>query len=227
MWENADRGEPEFRANGWKLAVKTDDQGVRMLVCRDGLVASSVRLWLTNSRLPPCSERYLRGDALHLSFPDTAAEPIALDLVLTAIEADQEQLILESVISLRTSLLDSHPTVELQLGAGHPLHPRWGDRPWSQVNDSGSALWFQPRPALPSEGPRVATSVFCDDRDRVSLDGAALAEQGNLRFFGDFLEKGVIRKVQPWWVWSNGTVAPQRAEQIAHKLAARPLPLAS
>jgi len=227
MWENADRGEPEFRANGWKLVVRSDDQGARMLVCREGLVASSARLGLAGSRLGPCSERYLRGDALHLSFADTASEPIAIDLVLTAIEADQGLLILESVISLRTSLLDSHPAVELQLGAGHPLHPRWGDRPWSQVADSGSTLWLQAQPSLPGEGPRVAASVFCDDRDRVSIDAPALIERGDLRFFGDFLEKGVIRKVQPWWVWSNGPVAPHLAEQIGHRLAARPLPLAS
>ncbi len=227
MWENADRGEPEFRANGWKLVVRTDEHGAWMLICRDGLVATSARLWLAETRLGPCSERYVRGDALHLSFPDTAAEPVAIDLVLTPIEADQGHLILESVISLRTSLLDSHPAVELQLGAGHPLRPRWGDRPWSQVANSGSTLWLRSRPSPPAEGPRVSASVFCDDRDRVSIDGPALAEQGSLRFFGDFLEKGVIRKVQPWWVWSNGPIAPDLANQVARRLAARPLPLAN
>lgn len=227
MWENADRGEPEFRANGWKLVVKSGDQGVRMLTCRDSLVASSVRLWLADGRLGPCREHYLRGDALHLSFPDTSAEPIAIDLVLTPIEADQGQLILESVISLRTSLLDSHPVVELQLGAGDPLQPRWDVQPWGQATGCGAALWLQPRGAAAGEGGRVSTSVFCDERDRVSLDRPSLAERGCLRFFGDFLEKGVIRKVQPWWVWSDGTVLPQQAEQIAHRLAARPLPLAS
>ncbi len=227
MWENADRGEPEFRANGWKLVVRPDEQGARMLVCRDGLVATSARLWLADHSLGPCSERYLRGDALHLCFADTTSQPVAIDLVLTAIEADQDHLILESVISLRTSLLDSHPAVELQLGAGHPQRPRWGERPWSPVADNGATLWLRSQPAPADEGPRVSASVFCDDRDRVSIDSTALTEHGSLRFFGDFLEKGVIRKVQPWWVWSTGAITPDFADQLGQRLASRPLPLAS
>jgi hypothetical protein len=225
MWENPKPGEAEFRANGWKLVVRTTQQGVDLLACRDGLGASSARLWLPQTEFTACRESFIRGDALHLALSDTATEPIGLDLTLMAVEADESSLILELVISLATSLLDSHPAVELQVGAGQPGHLCWDDTPWVPLEDSGAAVWLQAHLNPPGDDPKIVTSVLCDDRDRLSLDSQGLADAGRLRFFGDFLEKGVIRKVQPWLVWSGGGVPVRSRALIAGQLANRPLPL--
>jgi hypothetical protein len=227
MWKNPDRGASEFRANGWRLVVKFDPQGVRLLTCRDTLVATAAQISLPQLTLPACCERYIRGDALHLVFSDTATETIGVELVLMPVEAEQDHLVLESVISLKTSLLDSYPAVELQVGAGHPGHPRWATTRWEPALATATALSVRAQRGPAAEGPRVQTTIWCDDRDQRSLNTQLLTDAGRLCFFGDFLEKGVIRRVQPWWVWSQGQVSFSAAARIAAQLAARPLPLAS
>ncbi len=230
MWENPKRGEAEFRANGWKLIVEADERGVRLLTSRQRLGATMARIWLPQIALAGCCESFIRGDALHLSLSGTQTEPVGLDLVLMAVEADEDLLILESVLSLNTSLLDSHPAVELQVTTGQEQHgrsdvghPPGNDARWTSIMDEGSAIWLHAQPH--QENQQVTTSVLCDERDRLSLDRQRVAEGGPIRFFGDFLEKGVIRKVQPWWVWSHRPISPQLAARIAGQLAVRPLPL--
>jgi hypothetical protein len=177
--------------------------------------------------LPPCSDCYIRGDALHISFPISQAHPIGLELVIMAIEADQQILVVESVIGLHTSLLDSHPNLQFEVGAGHPGFPLWGRVGWEQIFADGNSIWLRASGRSLLEGPGVSTSLLCDRRDLSSLSSSDGEKATAVRFFGDFLEKGVIRKVQPWWVWSNGQLAKRKADTIAHYLAARPLALSS
>jgi hypothetical protein len=247
MWESLEHGGAEFRTNGWKLVVEPTAQAVDFRVSREGMDDSAARVWLPQSNFAPYGERFIRGDELHLSLSDrgtdfagavstdtnrtdsesTDTEPIALELVLMAIEADEELLVLESVVSLTTSLLDSYPAVELQLGRVGAADPGWSDAAWSVCDNTALATYLTGRSSQIGFKPVVSTSLLCGDRDRVSLDAGALADRGTVRFFGDFLEKGVIRKVQPWWLWSCEPLYPRAVARIAEQLARRPLPLTS
>jgi len=230
MWEISGQGSAEFRTNGWKLVVTTGEPevgGIRLLTCREVLVGASAKIAVPGFALPPCSECYIRGDALHISFPLSQANPIALELVMTAIEADQQMLVVESVIGIHTSLLDSHPNLQLEVGSGHPGFPRWGRVGWEQTHDESNSIWLRAAERSPLEGPGVSTSLLCDRRDLSSLSSITGNHVTGVRFFGDFLEKGVIRKVQPWWVWSNGQLAKRKADMISNYLAARPLALSN
>jgi hypothetical protein len=230
MWEISGPGSAEFRANGWKLVVTSGEpklDGVRLLSCREDLVGAAAKIAVPGYELPPCSDCYIRGDALHISFPISQAHPIGLELVIMAIEADQQILVVESVIGLHTSLLDSHPNLQFEVGAGHPGFPLWGRVGWEQIFADGNSIWLRASGRSLLEGPGVSTSLLCDRRDLSSLSSSDGEKATAVRFFGDFLEKGVIRKVQPWWVWSNGQLAKRKADTIAHYLAARPLALSS
>lgn len=230
MWEISGNGSAEFRANGWKLVVTSGEPqaaGVRLLVCREDLVSASARIGVPGYELPPGSESYIRGDGLHISFPLSESNPIGLELVLMAIEADQQMFVVESVIGIHTSLLDSHPDLNLEVGAGHPGFPIWGRVGWQHFADDGDWVWMRAAARNPGEGPAVATSILCDHRDFSSLAPAKSEPSNAVQFFGDFLEKGVIRKVQPWWIWSNGPLADRKASQIGRYLSVRPLPLSN
>jgi hypothetical protein len=230
MWEIIGKGSAEFRANGWKLVVTSGEPnvgGIRLLSCREDLVGASARIAVPGYELPPCGECYIRGDALHISFPLSQSNPLGLELVMTAIEADQRIFVVESVIGIHTSLLDSHPKLQLEVGAGHPGFPAWGRVGWEESVDEGNWVWMRAAGRRAAEGPGVSTCLLCDHRDLSSLAPASVENETAIRFFGDFLEKGVIRKVQPWWVWSNGPIANRKASEIARYLAARPLALSN
>jgi hypothetical protein len=230
MWEISGKGSAEFRANGWKLVVTSGEPrigGVRLLCCREDLVGASARIGVPGCELPPCSECYIRGDALHISFPIDQSNPIGLELVMMAIEADQQMLVVESVVGLHTSLLDSHPNLQFEVGAGHPGFPTWGRVGWEKLSDQDDWVWMRAAVRQAAEGPSVSTALLCDDRDLSSLATGDAKENTGVRFFGDFLEKGVIRKVQPWWVWSNGPLNDRKAGEIARCLASRPLALSN
>jgi len=230
MWENPELGLAIFHTNGWKLIVasgEAPDGDIRMLACRDGLVGASARVHVSGFAIPPCQESFIRGDALHLCFPETDAVPIGFDLVLMAIEADQGILVVETVVSLSTPLLDSHPAVEMEVGDGHPGHPRWTGGLWKRLLDGPEAMWVTAPPPKSIDGPKVTTSLLCDERDLPSLAPEDDGDLRRVRFFGDFLEKGVIRRVQPWWVWSNGLITRRKADQLSAQLAQRPLALTS
>ncbi|TVP93842.1 MAG: hypothetical protein EA381_21070 [Planctomycetaceae bacterium] len=248
MWDICEPGLAEFRANGWKLVVVSEpserrsrpaenagvvDPGpnptgwVRLLSCRDGLVGASARIRLPDVELPPLSEVFVRGDEIHFLFPATATCPIGMELVLLGIEADENHLLVESTISINTSLLDSSPQVELRVGGGHPGKPNWDNTPWSVLANLADVHWWAASSRQPGLGPAVMTQLCCDRRDLHSLDQRGSATDRGLCFFGDFLEKGVIRRIRPWWLWSNQRVARDVAERVSLALRDRPLPLGS
>lgn len=233
MWLCPEPGMAEFRANGWKLAITAEaanvdgsrNSAVRMMVCRDGLVGASAQICLPGIELPAVSDSFIRGDAFHLSFAERPEHPIGLELVLLGIEADEDQLVFESVISINTLLLDSWPQLELRIGTGHPGQPRWGEVPLIVLDESDSVRWWYAQPRQSGLGASVATHLACEARDLGSLDPSLPLDSRRLRFFGDFLEKGVIRRISPWWVWSNGILPRATGDRVAAQLEARPLPL--
>jgi hypothetical protein len=235
MWVSPEPGMAQFRANGWKLAVTAEIStvggsrisAVRIMVCRDGLVGASAQICLPGIELPPVSDSFIRGDAFHLSFAELPDHPIGLDLVLLGVEADEEQLVFESVMSINTLLLDSWPQLELRIGTGHPGQPRWGEVPLIVLDETDSVRWWYAQPRLAGLGANVATHLACEARDLGSLDPSLPADPCRLRFFGDFLEKGVIRRISPWWVWSNGMIPRSTGDRLAAQLQSRPLPLGS
>ena len=79
---------------------------------------------------------------------------------------------------------------------------------------------------------RSATSfvaIFLGNHDSPFTTDLTTPEVLQLRLFGEFLEKGVIRKARPWILISQAKQEPSDAElqAIWQRLASRPLPLAS
>ncbi len=218
MWElDADHC-AKFRVSDWMLDVVTRGDGLELSASSSHGASLGGQIQLAGLLLPPVTESYVRGDELHLIMPQTDGCDVGIELALTVIRADFHLFVLETVISLQTQWLDLYPRVELSTGLKNSASNRW------QMTPSGSSRWYDPSQKIANEHSRFA--VLVDPRDRFSIDESQAGDQ-RLSFFGDFMEKGVIRKVQPWWVWSIEEIVPIVRQQLAKELSARPLPLAT
>ncbi len=232
MWEQTANHGAKFRVSDWLLHVEKCDGRLYLHASHCHHRHVNGVLQLPGQHLPPIHESFVRGDELHLLMPQTETGDITVELVLLVVEADAKQLVLETVVSLHTDRLDLRPQVTLESDRGD----RWslqslGMSNWYELDshtagkDSASkgteANSHANRDAEPT-GLNLA--VLVDGRDHFSID-ESLANQQHLGFFGDFLEKGVIRKVQPWWIWSIQPLTVADRKQLASELSQRPLPL--
>ncbi len=255
MWEIVGPAQAEFRANGWLFGVSASSAvpseqggGVRFGVSRQrecGGDAGCLRgpcdagVWLPGHPLPPWDECFVRGDSLHLSFPVSPGHPVGLHVVLLAVEADPERLVIESVLAVETESLESFPELHLVAAPSVAVtasSPNVADGSAASdrtaTDEDGASVVWQPSPVAGTDDDGtiqqpLQTTVICDSRDHSSLATGWDASDARIRFWGDFLEKGVTRKVQPWWVWSTTALSSEATERLTQRLAARPLPLFS
>ncbi|MGV3486697.1 MAG: hypothetical protein ACO1RT_19925 [Planctomycetaceae bacterium] len=203
-----------FVVSGWHLDVTCQRDSVRFAVTHDASSESMGTISLLNDPLPALAEVFIRGDELHLSMPQTDATQSGLALALLVVQADRDCLVVESTLSIETLLLDAYPTVELGLSGDGPITCR----------TEGSANVFTRELNQSDANDRPKLNVLVDQRDHDSLCHRDDPDQ-SLRFFGEFMEKGVIRKTQPWWVWTSAAADAAQVKRLVAQLAQRPLPL--
>lgn len=216
MWEQLANHGARFRVSDWTLEMNACDGCLNLSASRAHDAPVTGRIQLVGMPLPSISESYVRGDELHLVLPQTDGCQVGLELALLVVEASSQQFVLESVIALQTLLLDLHPRVELKTNWKGTTSERW------RMDPVNSSRWYNSDESTTEAGIQLA--VLLDPRDRFSINESQAGTQ-RLSFFGDFMEKGVIRKVQPWWVWSHSGVDTAVRRQLADELSARPLPL--
>ena len=228
MWQKQSASHYRFHADAWCLDVQAGSRGITaQMAVADGS-PESLAIELDGGVLPALKDSFLRGSDLHLHLPqdDLPAQAgsfaaastqlgatqadmtqAGLEAVLSVLRSDEDVLVLEATLGLQTQWLDVHPAVRVTLpGVGNAV-----------MIERGSSLVVQ------SQDPAASLVVLIDERDRWSV--APTATDG-VRFFGDFMEKGVIRKVQPWFVWSRRSVDEAFLETLLDSLGSRPLPLA-
>lgn len=202
--------------SAWRVLARGGADGVRIDVG-----GQSVSLLASDGgTLPQLDEQFVRGDQLHFSFPQVdGRDEFGFRLVLRPVlcndaSGEAGRVAFEVLVSIQTTLLDSHPTLDLVLPAT--------DHPESLAVDSVvSAVHFAAENSLHSAvllGPHDAPFTSL-----VPADG-----QLRLRLFGEFLEKGVIRRARPWLILdrSGMPIEASAATEWWHQLAGSPLPLA-
>lgn len=172
-------------------------------------------------RLPEAGEQFVRGDQLHINYPQGNGR-YAVRLVLKPIESNADRLVLESMISIQTDLLDSHPKIDIDVNCSSidSIVPSdlSGD---DEVEGVGSA------PISVAVGNGYCTSILLGPHDRPFTTNHSNDMLLRLRLFGEFLEKGVIRRGRPWIVIDlNGATTPEsRLEALLAQLCQSPVPL--
>ncbi len=185
-----------------------------------------------DSTLPAADEQFVRGRCWNVNYPQ-ADQRLALRIAFEPIETTADSILLEATISIQTDLLDSHPKIDIQSDAKsiktlnvpgasqHPAsQPGASQHPASQ---SGAAA------VTIAKSDTTFVAIFLGTHDSPFTTELSTPESLQLRLFGEFLEKGVIRKARPWILISRAKQEPSESElqAIWQRLAGRPLPLAS
>ena len=173
--------------------------------------------------LPAADEQFVRGRCWNVNYPQ-AQHRHALRIAFEPIETTVDSLLLEATISIQTDLLDSHPKIDILSE--------------SQSTTSLDVLGASQQPTRSRSNAGAVTiarsgtsfvAVFLGKHDSPFTTDLTTPEALQLRLFGEFLEKGVIRKARPWILMGRAMQEPSEAElqAIWQRLASRPLPLAS
>ena len=165
---------------------------------------------VTGEPLPAVGDSYVRGNDFIARLAQGENDAFGLTLQATLVETEARSTVLECVAEMQTRLLDSHPEIEFAVAAEsiETLAP-------------GSEL-------VTCEGQYL--SVLRTPRDQAA-SRTLPPDSGiyRLRIFGDFLEKGVIRKARPWIVIDSATEAGAEHDRELRRcweaLRRTPLPL--
>lgn len=172
--------------------------------------------------LPPAGEQYVRGNQWHVNYPQTPSSSYAMRLACNPIVSQEDLLVLEATISIQTDLLDSHPKIDVDamcrsIDSLVPTDISGDD----EVEGHGSA------PISLAISPSHSVGVLLGPHDSPFTTNHSTDSLLRLRLFGEFLEKGVIRKAMPWIVIHRaaGTPSEGQLESWWRDLCSAPLPL--
>ncbi|WP_442505969.1 hypothetical protein SH528x_004788 [Novipirellula sp. SH528] len=216
MWKTDELGLATWSdANAtWQLNAIGGTQGIQLGLA--GTEPSRVQFCSVGEDLfPGATEQFIRGDELHVLLPQQEGS-YSIEAVFKPIASSEKRLVIEVILSLETRLLDTHPTVDLVAK---------GSSETAAASDSASSIGCDPISQATSDMTSVA--VLLGPHDAPFTAKHSSGDELRLRLFGEFLEKGVIRKARPWIVLSTSDSAITSGElQDAYaKLCASPLPL--
>lgn len=169
----------------WRIESRCPGDGIQLWVGDEclALVSSDDR------PLPPLDEQFVRGDELHLSFPQSGdSGDFGFRLVIRLIDsssstASPDRAVFELLVSIETTRLDAHPTLDLLLPArdGVTSHT---------VAETKNAVHL-------ASNAQMHAAVLLGPQDAPFTSSIAQPGKLRLRLFGEFLEKGVIRRARP------------------------------
>ncbi|WP_253160277.1 hypothetical protein [Stieleria tagensis] len=200
----------------WRIKAHGGRDGIRLLFADQDLALLSSN----DQPLPTLQEQFVRGQELHLSYPQqdqgcqfgfrVVIRPIELDSITT----DEQLAVFELLISVQTTLLDAHPTIDLVSEVGSGCRVDSVDGIAGAIHSTESAPNQTAVLLGPPDAPFTSEISGGDDALR-------------LRLFGEFMEKGVIRRARPWVIIDREGRPIDTDEAITawRALAASPVPL--
>ncbi len=220
MWKTNELGKAQWLSDGetWDFDARGGQAGIQFCDCTMASV--------DDDRLPVAAEQFVRGDQWHVNFPQDDGT-FSLRLVFYPIRSTANQLVIEVCTSIQTDLLDTHPKIDVgtkceDIDSFIPTHPSNELLLDHRVAGTGCA----PISLAKAKGRSVA--ILLGPHDSPFTSDHSTDMQLRLRLFGEFLEKGVIRRARPWIVINrNGSQRPTQADLRAdwNLLVASPIPL--
>lgn len=177
--------------------------------------------------LPSAAEQFICENRLSVNYPQ-GEQSYAIRLSIEPIANAVSYLVFEVTVSIQTDLLDSHPMVDLVAS---------GDRVISYSVDSEVDNWranLGPKeagvdPLNLLELGEGSAAILLGQHDAPTTKNMSKSDCLQLRLFGDFLEKGVIRTARPWVIFSleDKPIGRESLDSLYRELEKRPLPLAT
>ena len=169
----------------WRIEASNRGDGVRIWAGQESLSLISSDA----TELPKLEEQFVRGDELHLSFPQTGdCSEFGFELVIRPVRSeslgtDGDRVIFELIVSIETTRLNAHPTIDLCIPGSESVACR-------DVNGMSNAIHH-------ANGASANWVVLLSPQDAPFTSTIDQSEGLRLRLFGEFLEKGVIRRARP------------------------------
>ncbi len=222
MWKLHDDGTATLATNkrSWTLQLSGGGKGIGLVESDSETVAL---VPVGADVLPELGETFVRGDELHVEYPQKESS-YSLHIVFKPISFSGDRIVLQAVLSIETTLWDSTPTIDM-VTPGDGLMCLTPADLSSGPASSDAAIGASAVTGV-SRG-RFAVAIILAPRDYPSTLDLSDDEWMRLRLFGDFLEKGVIRKAMPWIVVDRSGKLPSddELEEMAGSLAKAKLPL--
>lgn len=220
MWTTNQLGMATWSDAGFNWEI--DARGGQA-ICLGAQTEATVKLKpVEEDTLPAADEQFVRGRRWNVNYPQ-ADHKHALRIAFEPVESTADSLLLEATISIQTDLLDSHPKLDIQVDANSTRTLSVPGALQHPASQSGTAA------VTIAKSDSTFVAVFLGTHDSPFTTDLSSSDSLQLRLFGEFLEKGVIRKARPWILIGPSEKSPSDAELQAvwQRLSNRPLPLAS
>jgi hypothetical protein len=186
----------------------------------DGREESKNRLFQIDLRqVPPprLADAYIRGNDLVVLYPEHRQQPYSLQLDFRALQSPGMRLGLELWVSVHTQLLECYPAVQISFrsqsaGLQSPA-----------LGDPGAPLMIQHEAWTPSYSSHIWVHPL--DAPEASWSETSPGDRQSVLLFGNFMEKGVIRRARLQWWLGPASLDPAQVAALREQFATSPLPL--
>lgn len=179
-------------------------------------------------------EQYLRGDDLIVRYKQTEKDRFSYQLDWRSIPLEPESYFefgIELWISIQTSLLDCHPTLELTSEVAGSTWEVFQDSDLMMITKKGGQPLKSSQPTSPAaimaktDLGTVVLLVYRSDQSQVEYQEVKRKSVRSIRLFGQFMEKGVIRRARVRVLATAGDVDKQQLCDAYGRFQDSPLPL--
>ena len=230
MWKTTQLGSATWEDSYGELAMDAPggSEGISVGSTKEPL---SLQLGAVDDQpLPTAGEHFVQsngpdssngsGDRWHINYPQGDAR-FALRLALQVIQSNADRLVLEICVSVQTDLWDSHPKLDLRVDCQRieSMVPQ-DEFGKDDVQGPGSASIST---ALSKDH---SMAILLGTHDQPFTTNHSTDRTLRLRLFGEFLERGVIRRARPWLVIDRAARSRDSdLEGLWNDLCRSPLPL--
>lgn len=214
----------------WTFNLAEPHAGLQAEHAERGRVAQLLEVRPTPRHACEIEDSFARGSDLMVRYGQSESDQFAFQLDFRNVPENELGPFacgLDVWLSVQTQLLDSHPTLEVRSHAGQAQ--------WSAVDEEGRPLAGQSPSALLCEHAAASIVLFVHPSDRPQAElitesdsGTASGQLGRaccLRLFGNFMEKGVIRRGRLRCLLSETPIDRVALAAAYNMFASSPLPL--
>jgi hypothetical protein len=165
-------------------------------------------------------EAYVRQEDLILRYEQSQSDQFGFQLNWRRLDCELvDAIAIELWLSVQTTLLNTHPMFEIDSTA----HGNWQTLTLAQLSCSKA----QVTAAGCSRDQSLTTIVMIQDSDacQAKLIKDKSAKELRFRMFGQFLEKGVIRRARLCFLATTADLSQAEIAEAYQKFSASPLPL--
>lgn len=206
----------------WTLDLAQPQAGLKVMPTLGGDCWHLLQITPAPRHACEIEDSFARGSDLMIRYGQSESDSFAFQLDLRAVPQSglgPFQCGLDLWLSVQTQLLDSHPTLEVsnEVSAAR----------WSATDTEGKPARRDTLAALACRTAASSIAIFVhpSDRSQAELLRPTDATSSRVRLFGNFMEKGVIRRGRLRCLVGHAAVEANDLSATYASFAASPLPL--